>query len=118
MSQRAALHALRHRHEIQPPIRELYRSRLMRAYERVIATPGMTCLEPQGSIYLWVDVRATGLGSVAVADRIFDETHVLTLPGVALGAGCDGYLRLAMTVSQERIDEAFDRIGRTALFGG
>lgn len=118
VSQRAALHALRHRHEIQPPIRELYRSRLMRAYERVIATPGMTCLEPQGSIYLWVDVRATGLGSVAVADRIFDETHVLTLPGVAFGAGCDGYLRLAMTVSQERIDEAFDRIGRTALFGG
>lgn len=118
VSQRAALHALRRRHEIQPPIRELYRGRLMRAYERVCATPGMSALEPGGSIYLWVDVRSTGLTSTQVADRLFEEAHVLTIPGPAFGDCGEGFLRLALTVDEERIDEAFDRIGRMPLFGG
>lgn len=118
VSQRAALHALRLRHEIVPPIRERYRARLMRAYERVRATPNMSSLEPGGSIYLWVNVKDTGLSSAEVADVIFEETHVLTLPGNAFGDCGEGYLRLAMTVSRDRIDEAFDRIGRMTLFGG
>lgn len=118
ISQRAALHALRMRHEIQPPIRERYRRRLMHAYDRVCATPGMSALEPQGSIYLWVDVSATGLSSVEVSDRMFAEAHVLTIPGVAFGDCGEGFLRLAMTVDEELIDEAFDRIARMPLFGG
>ena len=115
VSQRAALHALRMRHEIVPPIRELYRDRLMHAYERVCGTPGMSSLQPGGSIYLWVNISETGLSSAEVSERIFDEAHVLTLPGNAFGDCGEGYLRLAMTVSRERIDEAFDRIARTAV---
>ncbi len=118
VSQRAALHALRMRHEIVPPIRELYRDRLMHAYERVCGTPGMSSLQPGGSIYLWVNISETGLSSAEVSERIFDEAHVLTLPGNAFGDCGEGYLRLAMTVSRERIDEAFDRIARMPLFGG
>ncbi|MDO5627039.1 MAG: aminotransferase class I/II-fold pyridoxal phosphate-dependent enzyme [Mobilicoccus sp.] len=118
VSQRAALHALAMRHEIVPPIRERYRARLMRAHERVCATPGMSALTPGGSIYLWVNVRETGLSSAEVADRIFEEAHVLTLPGDAFGECGAGYLRLAMTVGRDRIDEAFDRIGRMSLFSG
>lgn len=118
VSQRAALHALRLRHEIVPPISALYRERLVRAYERVCETPGMSTLEPGGSIYLWVNVKDTGLTSVEVADRLFEEAHVLTLPGPAFGDCGEGYLRLAMTVGRDRIDEAFDRIGATSLFRG
>ncbi|MBW3083895.1 Aspartate aminotransferase [Austwickia sp. TVS 96-490-7B] len=118
VSQRAAVHALRRRHEIQPPIRELYRERVVHAYERVVATPGMTALSPQGSIYLWVDIRSTGLSSVEVADQIFEQAHVLTIPGIAFGDAGEGFLRLALTVDQDRIDEAFDRIARMPLFSG
>ncbi|GAB48913.1 aminotransferase class I/II-fold pyridoxal phosphate-dependent enzyme [Mobilicoccus pelagius] len=118
VSQRAALHALRMRHEIVPPIMYLYRGRLMRAWERVCETPNMSALEPGGSIYLWVNVKDTGLTSAEVADRIFEEAHVLTLPGPAFGDCGEGYLRLAMTVGRDRIDEAFDRIAAMSLFGG
>ncbi|WP_168582385.1 aminotransferase class I/II-fold pyridoxal phosphate-dependent enzyme [Gephyromycinifex aptenodytis] len=118
ISQRAALHALRLREQIQPPMRALYRERLMHAYQRVCDMPGMSAIEPKGSIYLWVNITATGLSSDQVAERLFDEAHVLTIPGPAFGAGCEGYLRLAMTVGVEKIDEAFDRIARMDLFGG
>lgn len=116
ISQRAALHALRLREQIQPPMRALYHERLMHAYERVRGTPGMSAIEPKGSIYLWVNVTSTGLSSEQVAERLFDEAHVLTIPGPAFGPGCEGYLRLAMTVGVDKIDEAFDRIGQMDLF--
>lgn len=118
VSQRAALHALRLREHIQPPMRALYRQRLMYAYERVRSTPGMSAIEPKGGIYLWVNITSTGLSSAQVAERLFDEAHVLTIPGPAFGPGCEGYLRLAMTVGVEKIDEAFDRIGQMDLFSG
>ena len=86
------------------------------AWERVCATPRMSALRPKGSIYLWVNVTETGLPSAEGASRIFDEAHVLTIPGTAFGDSCEGYLRLAMTVSVERCAEAFDRIARMPLF--
>lgn len=117
ISQRAALHALRLRHDIVPPISALYRERIMRAYQRVCELPAMSALEPGGSIYLWVNITQTGLSSTEVADRLFEEAHVLTLPGPAFGDCGEGYLRLAMTVGRDRIDEAFDRIAAMPLFG-
>lgn len=116
VSQRAALHALRRRHDLQPPVRELYRRRLERAYERVLGLPNMDALAPQGAIYLWADIRATGLTSVECAARIVEEAHILTIPGTAFGESGEGFLRLAVTVGQDRIDEAFDRLGRMSIF--
>lgn len=116
ISQRAALHALSRRHEIQPPVRELYRRRLERAYSRVQALPNMDALAPQGAIYLWADIRPTGLSSLECATRIIEEAHILTIPGTAFGASGEGFLRLAVTVGEERIDEAFDRLARMSIF--
>ena len=116
VSQRAALHALERRHELQPPVKELYRRRLERAYERVRALANMDALAPQGAIYLWADIRATGLTSVECAARIVEEAHILTIPGTAFGESGEGFLRLAVTVGEQRIDEAFDRLARMSIF--
>lgn len=96
--------------------RWLYAERMAYAYQLVCQTPKMSALRPRGSIYLWVNVTETGLPCVEVADRLFEEAHVLTIPGTAFGESCEGYLRLAMTVSVDLCAEAFDRIARTSLF--
>ena len=118
ISQRAALNALERRAELRPPVKELYRGRLQRAYERVQRLPHMDAFEPQGTIYLWVDIRETGLTSLECAARIVEEAHILTIPGTAFGASGEGFLRLAVTVGEEQIDEAFDRLERMSIFGG
>lgn len=118
ISQRAGLAALRRRHEIQPPVKKLYQGRLERAFERVQQLPNMDALRPSGSIYLWVDIRETGLTSVECANRIVDEAHILTIPGTAFGESGEGFLRIAVTVGEEKIDEAFDRLARMSIFGG
>lgn len=118
ISQRAALHALRLRAQVQPEMIEEYRKRIFYAYERISAIPKMSVLYPQGSIYLFPNIKKTGLSSAEVADRILKEAHVLVLPGNAFGAEGEGYLRIAVTVGLDKLKEAFDRIERMEIFRG
>lgn len=116
ISQRAAIHALKLRKEIQPPIVEEYKKRTFYAYERICGLKNMSVLPPRGSLYLFVNIKATGLTSAEVTNRLLEEAHVLVIPGNAFGASGEGYLRLAMTVSVEMLKEAFDRIEQMSLF--
>ncbi|WP_338547963.1 pyridoxal phosphate-dependent aminotransferase [Emergencia sp. JLR.KK010] len=111
VSQRAAIHALRHRHEIQPAMAKEYHRRMFYAAERVNGIRGLSVLyPPKGSFYLFVNIKETGLSSAAAAEKILQDAHVLTLPGPAFGACGEGYVRIACTVGVDLLCEAFDRI--------
>lgn len=111
ISQRAAIHALRHRAEIQPPMVEEYRKRMFYAAERINQIPKLSVIDPpKGSFYLFMNIKETGLSSVEAADKILEEAHVLMLPGDAFGACGEGYVRIACTVNVDTLKEAFDRI--------
>lgn len=111
ISQRAAIYALRHRSEIQPPMVAEYRRRMFYAAERVNQIPKLSVIyPPKGSFYLFINIKATGLTSAAAADLILRKAHVLVLPGDAFGACGEGYVRIACTVNVDTLKEAFDRI--------
>jgi aspartate/methionine/tyrosine aminotransferase len=76
----------------------------------------MTVLPPRGSLYLFVNIKGTGLSSAEVTRRLLEEAHVLAVPGNAFGDSGEGYLRLALTVPVEKLEEAFDRISKMELF--
>lgn len=116
ISQRAALYALEHRHEIQPAMREEYKSRVFYAARRINQIPHMSVLDPKGTFYLFFNIKETGLSSAEVSSRILQEAHVLTLPGSAFGDCGEGYIRIACTVGVDKLAEAFDRIGRMDIF--
>lgn len=116
ISQRAALHAISMRNEIQPPMIEEFKSRVFAAYERIKGLNNITVLPPKGTFYLFPNIKATGLSSQEVADKIFEEAHVLVLPGNAFGENGEGYIRIAVTVGEEKINEAFDRIAKMDIF--
>jgi aspartate/methionine/tyrosine aminotransferase len=118
ISQRAALYAIRDRRRIQGVIVGEYKERVMKAASRIGCIPDMKVLPPESSFYLFINVKGTGLSSAVVADRILEEAHVLVLPGNAFGACGEGYVRIACTVPEERLMEAFDRIARMELFSG
>ena len=116
ISQRAALHALRMRDQVQPGMIEEYKKRMFYAYERIAAIPNISVLYPQGSIYLFPNIKKTGLSSAEVADLILREAHVLVLPGNAFGDCGEGYIRIAVTVGLDKLKEAFDRISVMKIF--
>lgn len=72
---------------------------------------GWSLKPPLGSCYVWVPVPA-GETSVAFADRLLDRAGVFVAPGSGYGAGGEGYVRFSLTVADDRLDEAMDRIGR------
>ncbi|MDL2328091.1 pyridoxal phosphate-dependent aminotransferase [Ruminococcaceae bacterium OttesenSCG-928-A11] len=116
VSQRAALHALRNRAAIQSKILEEYKGRVLAATERINAIPNMSVRKPQGTFYLFINIKATGKTSAQVADAILHQAHVLVLPGNTFGACGEGYVRIACTCSVDKLDEAFDRIAKMPMF--
>lgn len=112
ISQRAAIYALRHRKEIQPPAINLYKERVMTAYECIGKIPWMKVLKPKGTFYLFINIEKTGLSCEKVSELILDKAQVLTIPGTAFGKCGKNHIRIACTVDKNTIEEAFERIGK------
>ena len=111
ISQRAAIFALQHRDEVQPPMIAEYKKRMFYAAERINKIPGMSVIyPPKGSFYLFINIKEMGMNSVEAADFILQKAHVLMLPGNAFGECGEGYVRIACTVNVDTLKEAFDRI--------
>jgi len=115
ISQRAAIYALRHRHEIQPPTITLYKERVRVAYDCIQSIPWMDVLEPEGTFYLFINIKKTGFNSEKISKLILEHAQVLTIPGNAFGTCGEGYIRVACTVDEEILKEAFTRISNIKL---
>ena len=116
MSQRALMHAIRGRKKIQPPLVAEYKKRVAYAAGRVETIPNMSVLTPEGTFYLFINIKKTGLSSEEVSMRILEEAHVVTIPGISFGACGEGYIRIACTQNTDTLKEAFDRIEQMNLF--
>ncbi len=116
ISQRAALHALRLHDKVNPPIVNQIKKRMYYAYERICRIPNMSCLEPRGSMYLFVNIKRTGLTSAEICNKLLKEAQILALPGDGFGSAGEGYIRLAMSVDLAKLKEAFDRIEKMEIF--
>jgi len=116
ISQRGAIYALRNREVIQPPMIEEYKKRVFYTANRINKIPNMSVLSPKGTFYLFPNIKKTGLSSIDVSNRILEEAHVLTIPGISFGNCGEGYIRLACTVGVKELDEAFKRIGKMSIF--
>ncbi|GAF68798.1 unnamed protein product, partial [marine sediment metagenome] len=56
-----------------------------------------------------------GTDSTVFADRLLEEADIVTTPGVGYGPHGEGYVRMALTVEEEILEEAAARIRRLAL---
>jgi len=49
---------------------------------------------------------------MTVATRVLDEADSVVIPGAGFGLCGEGFVRFSLTVSEERTQEAVDRIAR------
>jgi len=71
------------------------------------------CEAPEGTIYAFPDISATGKPAQQVADEILERCHVVTEAGTFYGAAGEGHLRVCFGAEPyERIDAALDRMAR------
>ncbi|MFA7463348.1 MAG: aminotransferase class I/II-fold pyridoxal phosphate-dependent enzyme [Anaerovoracaceae bacterium] len=114
-SQRAALYALAHRHELMPAVMDEFRERVCKTAERINAIPRLSVLPPMGTFYLFVNIKETGLSSEEFVYQVLEKAHVLLMPGTAFGAAGEGYVRIACTRSVEELTRATERIQSAGL---
>ncbi len=91
---------------------EIYRARRDQAVSRINQIPGLKCSPPQAGMFVLVDVRDTGLSGNEFCWRLYDETGVAVLDAAGLGQQAEGFFRMSYTTSEEKLDEACDRISR------
>lgn len=118
ISQRAALKALQQVDNIQPGLVTEYRDRVYYAYQRIQKIPWLKVNEPQGSFYLFVNIKKTGLSSTAFCKKMLEEAQILAIPGNAFGKSGEGYIRLACTVGIDSLKKAFDRLEKMTIKAG
>jgi acetylornithine aminotransferase len=88
-------------------IRNVFRRRRDRAVERLRRT-GCPLRAPDGTFYLWLPVPE-GTDAAGFAARSL-TLGVVVLPGPALGERGEGHVRLALTVPDDRLEEALARL--------
>ena len=74
-----------------------------------LAKLGLRVLPPQASFYLWARVPE-GYTSAEYCTKLIDEVAVVVTPGSGYGKQGEGYIRLSMSLPDDRIDEALARI--------
>ncbi|MCH8994881.1 MAG: aminotransferase class I/II-fold pyridoxal phosphate-dependent enzyme, partial [Chloroflexi bacterium] len=106
--QRMAIAALEGPQDCIEEHNRVYQRRRDRLVE-ALRTIGLRVTAPKASLYLWAGLP-DGVGSLDFAERLLDETGVVVTPGVGYGRHGDGYVRLSLTVPDERLEEAIERL--------
>ena len=89
-------------------IRETYRRRRDVLVPR-LAEIGFHLEPPRATFYVWARCP-DGYDSMRCATKLLDEAAVLAIPGVGFGEDGEGYVRFALTVPRERIEQATERM--------
>ena len=75
---------------------------------------GLEVQPPKASFYVWCPTPA-GMKSADFTKRLLEEAGIVTTPGIGFGEPGEGYVRFALTVSKERIEEAVERLRKLGL---
>jgi LL-diaminopimelate aminotransferase len=64
---------------------------------------------PKATFYVWLPVPQ-GFDSIKFTGHLLEQAGIVTVPGIGFGEPGEGYVRLALTVSKERLEEALARL--------
>jgi LL-diaminopimelate aminotransferase len=76
---------------------------------------GVDVRSPQGTIYVWAPVPE-GHTSASYCELVLEESAVVVSPGGAYGPNGEGFFRISLTVPDDRLAEAMERL-RSSLGG-
>jgi LL-diaminopimelate aminotransferase len=106
--QLAAVAALTTARDFPAEMSEIYRRRRDLMID-ALAAIGLPATPPRATPYIWVRVPG-GYSSAAFTELVLEEAAVVVSPGPSFGPSGEGYVRISLTVPDERLEEAASRI--------
>ena len=108
--QEAALTALSDCAEDVEAMRKEYQRRKDYVVKALNEIDGISCNNPHGAFYIFVNIKSLGMTSMEVAEYLLDNAKIALVPGSAFGSEGEGYLRISYACSYEDLQEACARI--------
>jgi LL-diaminopimelate aminotransferase len=91
-------------------------SEMIEVYQRrrdlvcdALAEIGVEVAPPKGTIYVWAPVPE-GHTSASYCELVLEESGVVVSPGGSYGVSGEGFFRISLTVPDERLAEAVERL--------
>jgi LL-diaminopimelate aminotransferase len=111
--QEAGITALSLEDHVTDGLRKIYQER------RDVLVPGLKKLglevdPPPAAFYVWVTVPK-GYTSASCTAHLLETAGIVTTPGNGFGAPGEGYVRMTLCTSKERLAEAVERIERAGF---
>ena len=78
--------------------------------EGINSIPGLSCSAPDGTFYLFFNIKELGVSSEEFAFGLLEDKHVALVPGNGFGDLGEGYMRLTFAKDEEDLTEAISRI--------
>lgn len=111
--QEAGITALQLDDHVTDGLRRIYQER------RDVLVPGLQKLGldvemPKASFYSWIAVPK-GYTSTSFTAHLLEKAGIVSTPGVGFGQPGEGYIRMTVTTTKERLAEAVERIGKAGF---
>lgn len=108
--QYGALAALTGSQQCVEDMRAAYETRMHLVLRHIQRMDKLSCIQPQGGLYVYINVEKTGLSGETFALRFLDEEKVATMPGIAFGESGASFIRLSIASSEENLEKAMQRL--------
>jgi LL-diaminopimelate aminotransferase len=106
--QHAGVAALTAARDFPAEMSEVYRRRRDLMVD-ALAAIGLPSEPPRATPYIWIRVP-NGHDSASFTELVLEQAGVIVSPGPSFGASGEGYVRISLTVPDERLEEAAGRI--------
>lgn len=112
--QQAALSALKLGIGFEQEIAQPFRRRREIAIKCIEQSNVVGMIPPQGAMYMMLDIRNTGMSGDEFANALLEKHHIAVMPGESFGDAAAGHLRVALTVDDQRLEQALKTLVRFA----
>lgn len=99
-------------------MRRSYKRRVDLIVSALANAPGLVPFAPEAGMFIVVDVSGTGMSGEEFAWALLDEEDVAVMPGSSFGVGAGDFVRISLTVPDEKIEEACRRMAALAARSG
>ncbi len=95
-------------------VNEVYRARRVKVLD-LLEQLGCTFSREQAGLFVWAKVPVTYKDGYALSDRVLYEAGVFITPGGIFGAAGEGYARVSLCSTEEKIQESIQRVRGAGL---
>ena len=108
--QAAGVTALRdEKDEVEAMVKE-YDRRRKYAVEAINSIPGISCVNPKGAFYIFINCTKLGKSGYEIAEFLLEKEKIALVPGEAFGENGAGFIRMSFANSYENIVEGCRRL--------